>query len=280
MTNLPQKNEIKQAINAYCEAKGISKNELAAKMEVSGATLSKIEADNWESINEKLWRKIWLYVGNDMTPEIFDTADYRACFNACEIARKNRFMVGLTGDTGMGKTTALLSYAMQKNTFYLVCEKSMKPKRFFSNILKEMGISLDASIYEMVNRIADELNSLSSPLLIIDEAGKITQTIMLYLHDLRNKTNRNCGILLGGMPNLKTNLIKGSNKEKEGYAEFLRRINVWHSLKGLSRKEIEIICKDYGITDAETIREMMPNKRFGDLYNAILLHQLEIKETV
>jgi DNA transposition AAA+ family ATPase len=247
-------------------------------MEVSGATLSKIEADNWESINEKLWRKIWLYVGNDMTPEIFETADYSACINACEMARKNRFMVGLTGDTGMGKTTALHNHAMQKNTFYLVCEKSMKPKRFFANMLKEMGISLDASIYEMVNRIVDELNSLCNPLLIIDEAGKITQTIMLYLHDLRNKTNRNCGILLGGMPNLRTNLIKGSNKEKEGYAEFLRRIQVWHSLKGLSRKEIEIICKDYGITDTETIREMMPNKRFGDLYNAILLHQLDIKE--
>jgi len=280
MTNLPEKNEIKQAINAYCETKGISKNVLAEKMEVSGATLSKIEADNWESINDKLWRKIWLYVGNDMTPEIFETADYSACINACETARKHHFMVGLTGDTGMGKTTALQSYAMKKNTFYIVCEKSMKPKRFFSNMLKEMGISLDSSIYEMVNRIADELNSLSSPLLIIDEAGKITQTIMLYLHDLRNNTNRNSGILLGGMPNFKTNLIKGSNKEKEGYAEFLRRIQVWHSLKGLSRKEIEIICRDNGITDAETIREMMPNKRFGDLYNAILLHQLEIRETV
>jgi hypothetical protein len=102
--------------------------------------------------------------------------------------------------------------------------------------------------------------------------------MILYLHVLRDKTIKNCGILLGGMPYFKTNLIKYSNKEKEGYAEFLRRINVWHTLKGLSRKEIDLICKEYGIRDAETIREMMPNKRFGDLYNAILLYQLEIKE--
>ena len=280
MTNLPEKYEIKKAINAYCEKKGISKNELANKIEVSGATLSKIEADNWESINEKLWRKIWLCVGNDATPDIFTTNDFSACINACEIARKNRFMVGLIGDTGMGKTTALNHHAMQKNTFYVAYDKTMKPKQFFISLLREMGIAFDGSINEMVNRIADELNSLNSPLLIIDEAGKITHTMILYLHVLRDKTKRNCGILLGGMPYFKTNLIKGSNKEKEGYAEFLRRINVWHSLKGLSRKEIELICKDYSITDAETIREMMPNKRFGDLYNAILLHQLEIKETV
>ncbi len=278
MTNLPQKEEIKQAINTYCDAKGLSKNELATQLGVSGATLSKIELDSWESINEKMWRKIWVKVGTNPNAELFATADFTACKTACETARKNRFMVGITGDTGMGKTTALTACAMQKHTYYVAYDKTMKPKQFFVALLREMGVAFDGSLNEMVTRIADELNSLNNPLVIIDEAGKITQSMVLYLHVLRDKTNKNCGIVLGGMPYFKANLIKFASKEKEGYAEFLRRINVWHSLKGLSRKEIEYICNEHRITEPDTVREMYQHKRFGDLYNAILLHQLEIKE--
>ena len=277
MTNV-EKNKIKAAINAYCDAKGISKNELAIQIPVSPATLSKIEQDNWESINEKLWRKIGLKVLNTSKPELFETNDFKSCLNACEIARKNRFMVGLTGDTGTGKTTALETVAMGKNTFYVPYDKTMKPKQFFVSLLREMGIAFDGSINEMVNRIAEELNVMNSPLLIIDEAGKITHTMILYLHVLRDKTIKNCGIVLGGMPYFKSNLIKFSNKQKEGYAEFLRRINVWHSLKGLSRAEIQIICIEHGITDTEIIKSLQAKKLFGELYNAILLYQLQINE--
>jgi DNA transposition AAA+ family ATPase len=278
MTNLPQKTEIKKTINSYCEAKGISKNELATQIGVSGATLSKIEQNNWESINEKLWRKIWVKVSNTAATELFETADFKASSSACAIARKHHFMVGLIGDTGMGKTTALIALTMQKNTFYVTYDKTMKPKQFFVALLREMGIAFEGSINEMVNRIADELNVIDSPLLIIDESGKITHTMILYLHVLRDKTNRNCGIVLAGMPYFKNNLIKFSNKEKEGYAEFFRRINIWHSLKGLSRSEIQYICNTYFITETETIREMQVHKKFGDLYNAILLHQIQLKD--
>lgn len=278
MTNLQQKTEIKQAINAYCAAKGISKNELATQIGISSAILSNIENDKWEHISDEKWRTIWIKVGSDSSNDIFQTADFAACTNACDIARNNRFMIGLIGDTGMGKTTALTTYSMQKNTFYIAYDKTLKPKQFFVALLRELGVSFEGSIHDMVNRIADELNQMDSPLLIIDEAGKIVHTMILYLHVLRDKTKKNCGIVLAGMPYFKTNLKKFSDKQKEGYSEFYRRIEIWHSLKGLSRIEIKTICESEGITDPDIIRELQPNKRFGDLYNAILLHNLQIKD--
>lgn len=208
--------------------------------------------------------------------ELFETSDFKSCVSACNNARKHHFMIGITGDTGMGKTTALETYASKKNTFYVAYDKTMKPKQFFVTLLKEMAIQFDGSINEMVTRIAEELNTLTAPLVIIDEAGKITHTMILYLHVLRDKTKKNCGIVLGGMPYFKSNLIKFSNKQKEGYAEFLRRINIWHSLTGLSRAEVQFICSSSGITESEIIKSLMHHKRFGDLYNAILLHQIEL----
>ena len=277
-SSLPEKGTIKETINNYCSLKGISKNELAVQLGVSSAVLSQIERGNWENIHERMWRKVWNKVNVESSVEVtIETRDFRAVITACENARKNRFMIGIIGDTGTGKTTALTTAALRKNTFYVSYEKSMKPKQFFAALLKEMGVAFEGSIHEMVTKITDELNTLSNPLVIIDEAGKITHTVVLYMHVIRDKTKKNCGIVLGGMPYFKNNLIKFANKQKEGVAEFLRRIMVWHELTGLSRIEVKTICQAYGITDEEIIRSMYNKKLFGDLYNAILLHQLELE---
>ena len=99
MTNLPKNEQIRLAINAYCAAKQISKNELATQSGVSGATLSKIENRKWEDIDDKLWRKIWLRV-SDNAPLVFTTNDFKTCEKACEYAKKNHSMLGLIADTG------------------------------------------------------------------------------------------------------------------------------------------------------------------------------------
>ena len=187
-------------------------------------------------------------------------------------------MIGLVADTGVGKTRALTAFSLNKNVFYVAYDKTMAPKHFFIALLREMGISFEGNVNDMVNRIADELNVLNNPLLIIDEAGKLTHAMILYLHVLRDKTAKNCGIVLGGMPYFKSNLVKFSNKQKEGYAEFYRRVNLWQTLEGLTTSEITYICQQYGVTDPETIRDMRGKKRFADLQNAILLHQIENSE--
>lgn len=204
---------------------------------------------------------------------VYSTSDYTSIVNVCNKARNHRLMIGVTGDTGMGKTTALEVYSRKRNVFYIAYDKTMNPKQFFISLLKIMGVSYDGSIHQMVNRVVEEINSLSKPLIIIDEAGKITHTMILYLHVLRDKTISNCGIVLAGMPYFRSNLLKFSNKQKEGYAEFYRRINVWHTLTGLSKSEIFHILDTSGIGD-ETIKKEMQNKRrFADLVNEIILYK-------
>jgi len=278
MTNLPEKEDIRNAINKYCTAKGLSKEELATQAGISGATLSKIENRKWDDIAEKLWRKLWNKVNDPNSISLVRTADYATCEKVCSLAQKNHFMIGLSADTGMGKTTALNAYSLRKNVFFIGYEKSMAPRHFFVALLREMGIQFEGNINEMINRIADELTTINSPLLIIDESGKLTHTMILYLHVLRDKTIKNCGIVLAGMPYFRNNLIKFSNKQKEGYAEFYRRVQLWQELRGLSRSEITFVCNSNGITDNETIKEFQGKKRFGDLYNEILLHQIQNEE--
>lgn len=137
MTNLPQKEEIREAINNYCHVKGISKNELATKAGVSSASLSKIEHRKWEDIDEKLFRKIWNAVSDSAVSDLFNTTDLAATHKTCEAAQKHHFMIGVIADTGVGKTTALTAYALRESVFYVAYDKTMKPKQFFAALLRE-----------------------------------------------------------------------------------------------------------------------------------------------
>lgn len=212
-------------------------------------------------------------------PKLFKTADFEAVFKACETARLHHLMIGLIGDTGMGKTTSITAYSKKRNVIRISYEKSMNPRLFFSVLLKKLGADFEGRVYSEIDMVTDLLKRMDNPLLIIDEAGKIPHTLFLHLHDLRERTKDDAGVVLTGMPYFKSNLQKFSNRGKEGCSEFLRRINVWHELQGLSRAESIEVAKDHGITDPEQLKEFARIRRFGDLMNKILLEQI-VKEEI
>lgn len=273
-TKLPEKAEIKKAVNDYCNERGLSKSSFAFKCGVSDGTIAALMKDKWSSLSNEMLLRIWNFMGSDKFEDLYQNVDFVSTINACDKARRYKFMVGVTADTGMGKTTALRTYARQKNVFYVSYDKTMNASQFFVSLLRELTIPFTCSLNDMMNYAACKLNRLESPLVIIDEAGKLTHSMILYLQVLRDKTYGNCGIVLAGMPYFKTNLQKNAAREKEGYAEFLRRINVWHDFVGLQPKEIEEICSMHGITDKDKIRELKRQKRFGDLMNEIYLYHI------
>lgn len=204
--------------------------------------------------------------------ELYQTNDLQSVFRQCEFTQNQKFMTGLLADTGMGKTTSLKAYvSTHDNVFMVTVDKTMNAKRLYLKILSVLGVQFDGNIHDVMLKIAEELNSLENPLLIVDEAGKMNHVMMLYMHDLREYTRDNCGILLAGMPYFKKNLQKFADKEKEGCSEFLRRINIWHELEGLSYQETKYICKESGII--ENLKDYK-GLRFADLMNKILLDQL------
>ncbi|WP_312340620.1 AAA family ATPase [Sphingobacterium sp.] len=271
MAKVTDKTEIRKAIAKYCEEKAISRKELSTQMGISNATISNIDNEKWDNIDEKMWQKIWNYVRPINTNALFQTKDYQTAINLCQNAKELHLMAGLIADTGMGKTTALRSFSRQENVFYIYYDANMRPNHFYHELGKQLGYDYDSTMYNMVNRACSVLNSLNDPLIIIDEAGKLTDPMLLSLHALRDKTQQNCGIVFGGMPYFKNNLIKKTNKQKVGISEFMRRIQIWNELEGLSKSEIEYICDANGITEKEDLKRFMYKKRFGDLTNEILL---------
>ena len=272
MTNIDEKTEIKKAIAEFMTSKAISQNELAMQIGISSATLSNILNEKWDSIDDKMWRKVLNHVRPSNVAQLFDTADFQAVAALCSQAKNSHYMTGLIADYGMGKTTALKEFSRAENVFYIYYDCNMKPKHFFYELGKLMGYEYDANVYDQVKRASDTLNTINNPLIIIDEASKLTDAMLMTLHVLRDKTINNCGIVLAGMPYFKSNLIKKANKQKTGISEFLSRVMIWNELEGLRISEIEFICRSHGITEKTDVAKLKTYKRFRDLANAILLH--------
>lgn len=264
-----EKTVIKQALNLFSKKKGMSKNELANKLGVSSATLSNIENERWEKLKDEMLLKIWNEVkGSDW--QLIETYNFQRIVESCSHSRENHRMIGVIGQTGAGKSTALKEYYLSnEQTYYVVCQKSTTSRVFFKQLLREMGVLFTGTLYEMIERISDELNKQAQPLILIDEAGKLSQTVLEHIHDLRNKTEHTTGIVMAGVEYFKNNLENAVRKNKEGMPEFYDRIAAWIELTTPKKNEIRLICEVNGITNAELIRKMQKSQTFRTLSNYI-----------
>lgn len=268
------KQTLKEKINTYCKSKGISKAEFARRAGVSGATLSSIEKDKLENISEGMANRLFSVINETSANAVYKTSDFMAVQKACEVAKEYHFMIGITGDTGTGKTTALNHYTANKNVYKITLTKSMHQRFFLDTFLRVLGIECYGALSDKTAKIIETLNTKTNALVMIDEAGKITPNVMLLLHDIREATRFNCGFILAGMPYFKTNLEKNAKREKVGFAEFLRRVNLWQELDGLSSTEIKAIISDKGFNKDTDYKDFAGFVRFADLENKILLNNI------
>ncbi len=273
MTKLPEKADIRTAVTAYCAGRGLSKNQLATRLGVSGATLSNIEGGSWDNISEAMWLRVWAGVKpTNRGRLLIETDNLSEAVAMFTEVRETALLGALVGDTGLGKTTAARHYAAQPGVYYLAYEKRMRPTLFFAALLREMGVDFVGNLYAMMQRVADELRRQPRPLLLIDEAGKLPHVMLLHLHDLRDQLADECGMVLIGMPYFRANLEKAAHGQKEGYAEFLRRIEMWHDLKRPTYREVKSLCHANGLMDADAVKELHAKCRnFGTLQNDIRL---------
>lgn len=193
------------------------------------------------------------------------------CYDAIEYKR----MIAFIGDSGFGKTKSL-EYFMNKNrnVYYVVVEKSMTSRKFYIELLNILGFTNTfggSDLNNLIKSISFHLNQSKQPnLLIIDEAGKFSANQLLYLHEIRDNTKNNTGIILCGPPYFKKNMENWKLAEKQGIPELYRRIQSWISLEQPTMKEKKSFCAEHGIL-AELADEICKeSKDFGTLENRIL----------
>ena len=252
-----KKQNIVNHLQTYCERYDSQKRASNSLKGVSAATISQMLSGKWELIADDMWRNVAAQIGyKDEKWEAVETKDFRLLTRLLDEAKENTLVMGVTGDAGSGKTFALKHYtASHRQTYLLCCNEYWNRKTFLSELLAAMGRDYTGyTVGEMMSEAVRALKMQESPLLILDEADKLSDQVLYFFITLYNSLEDECGIVLCATQHLEKRIKKGIKLNKKGYAEIWSRLGrKCVALSGVSAADITAICEANGVTDMADI---------------------------
>jgi DNA transposition AAA+ family ATPase len=224
--------------------------------------------DNAELVSMKVFRKVasWLKIETDWNI-VREDINYKKVMRVCEEAQTQCESFAISAPPGTSKTQPAEDYSRNKNVFFLACAAHWTKKVFLEKLLQAMGQRLitGEGLAAMCDRIVQKLNSMDRPLIIVDEADKLSDRIFQFFITFYNDTYTNCGFLFLGSVFFEIEVTRRVNENRQGYAEFFSRVGrEFIHLKVPDDKRIAAICEANGLSDQLDIRQIV-NTCKGDL---------------
>lgn len=267
MTEL-QKTDIVTLLNRFIESEG-SQAKAAKKLDTSEATLINMKRGAWESISDDMWRKVGKQVGYTANKDkwnIVQTQDFNTLVTLFDNAKNYGTTYGICAPAGSGKTAASRWYKeYHKNVYHIQCAEYWTKKDFLGTILEKMGKDASGSITDRVELIVETVIKQDCPLIILDEADKLSDGVMYFFITLYNMLNEKCGLVMIATDYLSKRILKGRKLNKKGYTEIYSRLGRrFITLPGLRPDEVAAICEANGVSDP-SLHTYIYNECEGDL---------------
>lgn len=247
-----------EALERFIAQKG-SQNQVAAGMPgVSAATLSQMRNHKWEHITDDMWRKVSAYVG--LAAKGWNYAETRNSTDLLKMLSDSQnfsLVMAITGKAGSGKTETAKKYETDnKNVFLLSCNEYWDKRWFLRELLAKMGKDhAGLTLPEMMHKATQLLKSTDNPMIIMDEADKLADNVLLFFITLYNELENHCGIVLMATHFLEKRIRRGVATEKKGYREIYSRVGLrFIELEDTSYNDVKNVCEANGINDPDTIR--------------------------
>ena len=260
MDNLTKK-QIADALQIYCEHKG-SQNKAANSLKgVSAATVSHVLNGEWGLIKAEMWRSIAAQIGVKKDAwQAVETRDYMLLTALMTDSQTNALVLAITGEAGTGKTYAVRQYVgSHREAYVLSCADYWNKRMFLTELLATMGRDASGySIAEMMGEVVRCLKTAENPLIILDEADKLSDYVLYFFITLYNQLEDHCGIVLLSTDHLAKRIHRGRKLNKKGYKEIFSRIGrKFIELKGLGAADITAVCRANGVDDAGLIKSVI-----------------------
>lgn len=254
---LIKKQQIQRALRTYCE-RYESQNKAANSMKgVSSATVSQILNENWDLITDAMWRNVATQIGyKENRWEAVETNNYRQMMMLLADVKENSLVMAITGEAGSGKTFAATQYtAKNKGSYMLCCNEYWNRKVFLTELLTSLGRDYTGyTVSEMMIEAVRALKTQNAPLLILDEADKLSDQVFYFFITLYNQLEDECGIVLLATDHLEKRIRKGIKLNKKGYNEIWSRLGrKCVQLKGVNAADIAAICEANGIVESREV---------------------------
>lgn len=256
-----EKQQIQAKLAEFCEIKGGQNKAANALRGVSSATISQVLNDNWELISEEMWRTIASQIGYD--PQawvVVEIRGYKRMYGLLQDAQNNAVVFAVTGDAGCGKSEAIKSYAANnRNVYNLSCSEYLNRKHFMVELLQCMGIdSTGSTVPEMMTDIIFALKKRENPLVVLDEADKLSDQVLYFFISIYNKLEDHVGIILCATDYLEKRIKKGVRTNRKGYKEIYSRVGrKFIPIQVVNSEDVAAVCIANGIDTPEKINEII-----------------------
>lgn len=276
-----QKVSITTKLDTYCKLQGSQAKAANSLKSVSAGTLSQVLNTNWDLITDEMWRNIASQIGwkNDTWITV-DTRDAKHIKHFLNDSQTYSNVFAIIGGAGTGKTAALRQYAENNSQVYLLqCNEFWNRKYFLAELLMKMGRSYAGlTVSEMMIEVVMELKKKSQPIIILDEADKLSDQVIYFFITLYNQLEDHCGIVLCATDHLEKRIKRGLNLNKRGYQEIYSRMGRrFIKLKGIGSTDVAQVCAANGVTDRAKIKEIFEDCEYDLRRVKRSIHALRVK---
>lgn len=260
--SIKEKDQIRENLRVYT-ARYASQNKASSSLKsVSVAVISKVLNGKYDNISDEMWRNIALQVARvkETGWQIVETPAYQEIQYALDDAQRWRNVTWVVGEAGCGKTTTAHLYTdKNRDVFYILCSEDMKKGDFVREIAQKVGIRTEGhNIREAWSLILDDIIQMEQPLLVFDEADKLTEPVFHYFISMYNKLEDKCGIVFLSTDYIKRRIERGLRYQKPGYKEFYSRIGrKYFELEETTANDVYSICVANGVQDKKKIEEII-----------------------
>ncbi len=258
--------KIKGALKQKMESLELSGNKVSKLIGISSANVSNILNDKTESISDAIWLRVLDFCGMSSEWQAAKTGNMAKIFALAQDAQYNKVALAFSFTPGSGKSFALQYYKNHtQNVGYVECDEYWTKKILVHKIAASFGIIVQGSLHEMIESLVANLSGVLEPLIIIDEADKLSDACLNIFKTLFNRLLNQCGFILCGAPFFKLRIEKGVNRSKQAYQEIYSRIGgEFIPLNKPTSKDIAEVCRANGVSDAKTIQDFVSASK-GDL---------------
>ena len=210
----------------------------------------------WEKVSKESFDRMATKAGVTGNWQMVNTVNLKKITDACIVAQQLKSLYAIVGETGTGKTGACEHIAAErKGMVYVMGDILMSRTGFIDKMLKAMGcITIKESLESKMTRICHNLMMRECPLLVIDDAGKLKESVLQLVQVLFDRTKGRVGMLLIGTEQLYTKIVKHTETNRFYMRELMGRIGHWETLNYVTAKDIGKICTENGIGDATAIQ--------------------------
>ncbi len=264
-----QKKQIADQLRAYVEQKGSGNKAANSLNGVSSATISKVLTGKWETIADDMWRSIAAQTGSAeaMGWQVVKTRAYEVMTFTLASVQGDSLTAAVIGGAGSGKTEAIKNYtAAGRNVYHMVCSEYWNRRTFMAKLLQNMGAVVSGTtVSDMMDNIVDTLKRKEKPLIVLDEADKLSDQVLYFFISLYNQLEDQCGIMLTATSNLKARIERGLRLNRKGYEEIYSRIGrKFVELPLPNSEDVAAVCVANGVSEAKAINRVI-DEADGDL---------------